>query len=204
MDLDFDEFFLRVNGTSSCVGQQYLYDRFRRIPHEPEMVEYNHILEYLKNNPEFASRCRKQLSGLAHHDAYYICSLFQEKPPVPSPRMIHFARILQLMPALFTGFFVIFPKTIWFLLIVIFFIINMILHYRNKQKLFVYLYSFPQLLKLVSIVKKLSSEAPFATVHPDILIRLQSLQPLVHRLSHFRFDMKFENDTVAIIRGMKE
>ena len=80
----------------------------------------------------------------------------------------------------------------------------MILHYKNKQKLFVYLYSFPQLLKLVSIVKKLSSEAPFATVHPDILIRLQSLQPLVHRLSHFRFDMKFENDMVALVWGVKE
>ena len=74
-DLNFDEFFFRINGTSSCVGQQYLYDRLRRIPHKSEMKECDGIIQYLKNDTKLAARCRKHLSGLANDDAYYICLL---------------------------------------------------------------------------------------------------------------------------------
>ena len=203
-DLDFDEFFLRVNGTSSCVGQQYLYDRLRHIPHEPEIAGCDDILQYLKNNPEFVARCRKHLSGLAHHDAYYISSLFHERHPALSPVMRQVIKSLQFMPLMFTVIFIIFTKTVWFLFIVAFFITNMIFHYRNKQIQFVYLYSIPQFLKLVSIAGKLSGETPFRKTHPDIKNRLQSLQPLVRSLSLFKFDVKLENDMVALVWGVKE
>ena len=203
-DLDFDEFFLRVNGTSSCVGQQYLYDRLRRIPHEPEMAGCDDNLQYLKDNPEFAARCRKYLARLAHHDAYYICSLFHERHPAPSPVMRRVIRLLQWMPLLCTVLFIIFTKTIWFMFIVAFFIINMAFHYRNKQLQFMYLYSIPQFLKLASITGKLSGEKPFEKIHPDIKNRLQSLQPLIRGLSRFRFDIKLENDMVMLLWGLKE
>jgi len=203
-DLDFDEFFLRVNATSSCVGQQYLYDRLRRIPRESEMAKCNDTIQYLKNNTDLAARCRKHLTGLTHHDSYYICSLFHEQHPVPSSIMVQMIRILQFMPLLFTAVFIVFPKTICFLLIVGFFITNMVFHYRNKQIQFTYLYSIPKFLKLVSIAGKLSAETSLNQNHPDIKNRLQSLQPLVRRLSRFKFDVKLENDTVAILWGVKE
>ena len=203
-DLDFDEFFLRVNGTSSCVGQQYLYDRLKRIPYQSEISGCEDTIQYLKNNPEFVARCRKHLSKLTHHDAYYICSLFHEQHPVPSPMMTQMFKILQFMPLLFTAVFIFFPKTVWFLLIVGCFITNMVFHYRNKQMQFVYLYSVPQFLKLVSVARLLSREPLFGKTHPDIKDRLQSLQPLVRSLSRFKFDVKLENDMVAILWGVKE
>ena len=203
-DLDFDEFFIRINKTSSCVGQQYLYDRLRRIPHESEMAGCDNLIQYLINNTEFTERCRKHLSGLAHHDAYYICSLFHDRYPTLSRMMTLIIRILQFMPLLFTTIFIIFPKTVWLLLIVGFLITNMVFHYRNKQILFVYLYSIPQFLKLVPIARKLSFETAFDKIHPDIKGRLQSLQPLVRQLSRFKFDVKLENDYVALVWGLKE
>ena len=203
-DLDFDEFFLRINGTSSCVGQQYLYDRLKRIPYESEMAGCDETVQYLRNNPEFAARCRKHLSKLAHHDAYYINSLFYEQHPVASPMMTLVFKILQFMPLLFTAVFICFTKSVWFLLIVGFFIANMVFHYRNKQTQFVYLYSVPQFLKLVSVAKILSKETVFGRIHPDIKQRLQSLQPLVRILSRFKFDVKLENDMVALLWGVKE
>ena len=203
-DLDFDEFFLRINGTSSCVGQQYLYDRLRRIPHKSEMEECGEIIQYLKNDTELVARCRKYLSGLANDDAYYICSLFHDKHPVLSPMMTRIIGILQFMPLLFTAIFIVSPKTIWLLFIVGFFITNMLFHYRNKQILFVYLYSIPQFLKLVSIAGKISAETSFDKIHHDIKNRLQSLQPLIRRLSRFKFDVKLENDNVALMWGIKE
>ena len=203
-DLDFDEFFLYVNRTASCVGQQYLYDRLRRIPRKSEIAECDDSIQYLKNNTELAARCRKHLSGLAHHDAYYICSLFHDSHPVPSPMMTQVIRILQFMPLLFTVIFIVSTKAIWFLLIVGFFITNMVFHYRNKQILFTYLYSIPQFLKLVSIAEKLSTEMSLDKIHPDIRNRLHSLYSLVRRLSRFKFDIKLENDNVALLWGVKE
>ena len=203
-DLDFDEFFLRINGASSCVGQQYLYDRLKRISHESEMVACDDTIQYLKDNPEFAARCRKHLSRLADHDAYYIHSLFCEKHPALSPMMTRLFRALQFMPLLFAAVFAVFPKTVCFLLMVAFFLANMVFHYRNKQMQFVYLYSIPQFLKLVSIARILSGETPFAKIRPDIKNRLQSLQPLVRSLSYFKFDVKLENDMVALLWGVKE
>jgi len=67
-----------------------------------------------------------------------------------------------------------------------------------------YLYSVPQFLKLISIAKTLSGEALFEKIHPDIKSRMQLLQPLVRRLSRFKFDVKLENDMIAILWGVKE
>ena len=108
------------------------------------------------------------------------------------------------MPLLFTVIFIVLPKTVFFLLIVIFFIANTVFHYRNKQIQFVYMYSIPQFLKLVSVARILSGETPFGKIHSNIKNRLQSLQPLIRRLSRFKFDVKLENDMVALLWGVKE
>ena len=203
-DLNFDEFFLYINRTSSCVGQQYLYDRIRRIPHESEIVGFENTILFLKNNQEWAVRCRNLLSKLAHDDAYYICSLFQDTHPVLSPVMKQVFRILQFMPLLFALIFMVSPKTIWLLLTGGFFITNLIFHYRNKKIQFSYLYSIPQFLKLVSIIGKVSSENPFNKTHSDIKSHLLSVQSLVRKLSFFKFELKIENDLAALAYIIKE
>ena len=203
-DLDFDSFFIRMNGTSSCVGQQYLYDRLRRIPFETEMKGRDELIQYLKSNPDSVLRCRKHLSGLANDDAYCICSLFHDNHPTLSPLMRVIIRILQFMPLLFTLFFIIFSKGIFLFAAGFFFITNMVLHYRNKKIQFIYLYSIPQLLKLISIAKKMSVETPFSKAHPDIENHLKSLDSLVRRLSRFRFDAKIESEMAALAYMAKE
>ena len=72
-DLNLDDFFVRINKTYSCVGQQYLYDRLRRVPLEPEITENDNIIQYLKKNMESTDRLQKLLSKLAHKNACYIC-----------------------------------------------------------------------------------------------------------------------------------
>jgi hypothetical protein len=203
-DLNFDEFFLHINAISSCVGQQYMYDRIRRIPHESEMTRYDHTIQYLKDNRKTADRCRKILSVLAHNDAYYICSLFQDNHPVPPSFIRWIIRILQFMPIMFVVIFIVFQQAIWLLFIVVFFLINLAFHYHHKKTQFSYLYSAPQLLKLVAVAGKLSSQAPFDIIQPDIKNRLQSIQSLVRSLSYFRFEVKFDNDIVALMWSIKE
>ena len=203
-DLNLDDFFFRINKTYSCVGQQYMYDRLRRIPLEPEMAGSDNILQYLKNHKETVGRCQKLLSKLAHENAYYICSLFHDTYPVLSPVMGKVIKILQLMPLLFIAVFVFFSKEIWIIFAAGFFIINMILHYRNRITLSSYLHSVPQFFKLVFIARKLSSETPFNAIHPDIKKHLQSIQPLVGFLSYFKYDDKIENDMAILFLTVKE
>jgi hypothetical protein len=204
IDLDFDEFFVHINRTSSCIGQQYLYDRLRRIPHKSEMTGCDSTIQYLKNHKKFADHCQKLLSKLAHHDTYYICSLFQDKHPAPSEMTRKAFKVLQFIPLLFVAVFIISQKGIWLLFAGLFFLTNLILHYRNKQILFAYLYSIPQFLKMVFIAGKLSSETPLEQTNPDIKIRLQSLQPLVRGLAHFKFDVKLESEMAALVWYVKE
>ena len=203
-DLDFDEFFFYVNKTSSCVGQQYLYDRLRSIPHKSEIEECDDVVRFLKDNKEVTTHCQKLLSRLAHDDAYYICSLFQDYHTVPSPMMIYVIKVLQFMPLLFTAIFILSSKVIWFLLIIAFFTANMVFHYRNKYTQFAYMYSIPQFLKLVSIAKTISVKIPFDKTYTDIESHLTSIKLLVNNLSRFKFDVKLENDIVALLWGLKE
>ena len=203
-DLNFDEFFSQIEKTSSCVGQQYLYDRLRRISRKSEIIGCDDTIEYLKNNKNFTHHCQKLLSKLGSYDAYYICSLFQDKHPQPSSIKKQTFSVLQFTPLLFLIIFIISQQSVWFLLMIGFFLINMFLHYRNKQLLLTYLHSIPQFLKLVFVAEKLSSEMPFEKTCPNIKNRVQSLQPLVRSLLRFEFEVKLENDMVAIVWVIKE
>jgi hypothetical protein len=203
-DLNLDDFFFRINKTFSCVGQQYMYDRLRRIPLEPEIAGSDNVLQYFKTHKESVDRCQKLLSKLAHENAYYICSLFYDTYPVLSSVMRNVLKILQLMPLLFIAVFIFFSKEIWIIFAAGFFIINMILHYRNRTTLSSYLHSVPQFFKLVFVAGKLSSETPFDTIHPDIKGRLRSIQQLVGFLSYFKYDDKIENDMAVLVLVVKE
>jgi len=202
--LNLDDFFFRINKTFSCVGQQYMYDRLRRIPLEPRIAESDNVLQYLKSHKELVCRCQKLLSKLANENAYYICSLFHVDHPVLSPVRKKVLKILQFMPLLFIVIFIFFLKEIWIIFAASFFIINMILHYRNRLTLASYLHSVPQFFKLIFIAKKLSSQTPFDTIRPDIKNRLQSIQPLVSLLSYFKYDDRIETDMTALLLAVKE
>ena len=203
-DLNLDDFFFRINKTFSCVGQQYLYDRLKRIPLEPEMAGSDNVLQYIKTHKELVCRCQKLLSKLAYENAYYICSLFHDDRPALSPVMRKVLKILQLMPLLFIVTFIFLSKEIWIIFAAGFFIINMILHYRNRVTLSSYLHSVPQFFKLVFIARKLSSQTPFDTIRPEIKNTLQSIQPLVSLLSYFKYDDKIETDMAVLLLAVKE
>jgi DNA mismatch repair ATPase MutS len=186
------------------VGQQYLYDRLRRVPLEPEITENDNTIQYLKKNMESTDRLQKLLSKLAHKNAYYISSLFQNSHPELSPLMKQVIKILQFLPLLSVIVFIFFQNIMLFIIACSFFIVNMIIHYRNKLILSAYLHSVPQLFKLVFIAKKLSIETPFNKLSSDIKKSLQSIQPIISYLSYFKYDDKIENDMAIIFLAVKE
>ena len=78
IDLDFQELFMFVDRTNSRIGQQFLYNKFRTIPVQPNSNNENIISELIENS-DFRVPIQFQLSKLNNNNAFYISSLFQEE-----------------------------------------------------------------------------------------------------------------------------
>lgn len=198
-DLEIERFFENLNCTSSCVGQQYLYDSICRIRHESEACKHESIVDFFKENPQEKTELKRLLSTLFHRNAYYICSLFQDSHYIPSKKIRWLHRIMQFLPISCLLLFIVFSKGTFMALVFLFFIINVFIHYKNKQILSSYLYSIPQYLKLISTAKKLSKQCILEQINPQIQEQIDSLQSLSRKLSFFRFDLKLENDMSSVV-----
>jgi hypothetical protein len=204
LDLDFNRFFETIDFTSSCIGQQYLYDHLRCISSEPEAWILKDTIAELKNNPQLVAGCKKSLAKLSQYDAYSICSLFQENHPVQSRIKLFIYKVLQFLPLLFLSLFILSSKPIWISLAGLFFLTNFILHYKNKETLLMYIHSIPQYLKFNAVARKLSDKEELLPVNPAIKSQLESIRPLNRQLSFFRFDTKVEGDFAALIWLIQE
>jgi hypothetical protein len=156
IDLDFRELFSFVDRTTSKVGQQYLYNKLRVIPNESENLELSEkLISKLSNNKEFRINTQLELEKLNREEVYYIASLFQEEHLKPPKwffiiRLLSFTSILSLIMIFFNQQFA-------FILLATF-IVNLVIHYRNKKNLYQYLGSIPQLLRLNNIAFKFHKE----------------------------------------------
>jgi len=152
-DLDFEEFFMYVDRTTSRVGQQFYYDKLRTIPNNREKFALQEqIIIELDKNPKLRVELQYLLSKLAINKTFYISSLFQDEHLKPPKwffiiRLLSFTSLMAILMAPFA------PQLLFVLLGV--FIINMGIHYWNKKNLYEYLGSIPQLLRLNGVAKEL-------------------------------------------------
>ncbi len=81
-----------------------------------------------------------------------------------------------------------------FLLLLIAYIGNGILHFRVKNELTAYFFSIPQLRELLLVAEMLSKECAFNEVNGGIKETVYQLQGLRKKLSAFRFGLRLEGD----------
>ena len=152
-DLDFNELFLFLDRTHSKIGQQYLYNRLRTISPNKEQTQIEErIIEKLATDENFRLSVQTRLEKLNKYDAYHISTLFQEKHRKPpkwflAVKLLSFTSLLSLI----LGFF----NPMFFMVLLVVFIINLGIHFWNKQNLTQYVNSIPQLLKLNNIAAHL-------------------------------------------------
>jgi len=195
-DLNIDELFYFTDRTKSVIGQQCLYDLLRSIPEENRVAENETWISSIQNDHILKLKIEKLLSKLNNSDAYYICSLFQLKHPVIPGSRLNVYRILQFIPFTCLLLFIIFNSKVALLLLFLSFIINLVIHYKNKQISFLYAGSVPQLLRMLNVGEKLSSVAFLC--HVDIKTALQNSKLLKKHFSLFRFEAKLDNDMALI------
>lgn len=192
-DLDFDEFFMFADRTTSKPGQQFLYDRLRNIPSDRDkFISQESLLRTLKGNMSLVYELQYLLKKLSGTNAYYIQSLFQEKHADP-PSWFYLVKLLSFTSLLSVLTLPYIPQAGFILIFV--FIINLGIHWWNKRNYYSYAASIPQVLIMNDVAKKIMKyDFPGLNTN-DIVSGCKSLNSVRNRMSFFRLEAKVESDT---------
>ncbi len=201
-DIDFDEFFMFADHTTSIPGQQYLYNHLRKIPESFEHFEEQETtINYYDNNPDKQLKTVKLLNRISSFDAYYINSLFQDEH-IKEPKWYFAIPILAITNLLLL---IIIP---FYLKAILPFIgittINLIIHYWNKHNLYQYINALPQLSKLNYSAKEiLKMEAPHKNT-TRVKAATKILDTVRSRMLLFKLENKVDTDFGAIFWSLLE
>jgi len=192
-DLDFQEFFMFMDRTTSKVGQQYYYDTLRTIPKDREKFTVQEkLIKELETNPKLRLEIQYHLNKLINFKTFYITYLFQDEHIKPPKwffvmRLLSFTSILSILMSPFNALLL-------FVLLGVF-IINMGFHYWNKRNLYEYLGPIPQLLRLNEVAKELIKNDLFKVIAKDLPSSIKTIDKVRNRMSFFRLEAKLESDT---------
>ena len=201
-DLDFQELFMFVDRTNSKVGQQYLYNKLKVIPPDSKEINRNEkLIREFSNNPDFRIYIQHLLGKLNEKETFYITSLFQDEHLKP-PKWFFVIRILSLT-SLLSLILMFFNSLIFFVLLGVF-IVNLGIHYWNKQNLYQYIGSLPQLLRLYGVARELFKNDVLRDINPDIPQSLNILDKVRNRMSFFQLEAKLQSDLESVFWGILE
>lgn len=196
-DLDFEELFMFLDRTKSRVGQQYLYNRLRTIQLDEQQTKLNEdFVSKLSNNEKLRISLQNIIEKLKHKDAYYIATIFQEKHLEP-PKWFLYIKLLSFC-SLFTlalSFF--YP--IFFIVLIVIFSLNFVIHFWNKKNLVHYVSSIPQLLKLNNVASHLFENSIFKELNPELPKSIKTINEVKSRMSFFQLEAKLQGDLEMIV-----
>lgn len=201
-DLNLDETFSILDFTTTPVGEQYLYNMLRRIPSGQSAISRNE--NWIKTYTQEVSiqiKLDKIFKKLIDSDSYSIYPLISTKYKPFSHKIIPLFYILQLMPTILLIISIFTGSTVGILGLIVFYIINLVIHYKSKTKSFEYSSSIPMLRQLIYVCKTISSDKMLTNnfeSDTQIIRELQTTKKLYKKLSNYRFLVKFESDITMI------
>ena len=159
-DIDFNDLFTFLDRTNSRVGQQYLFDKLCKPTNDTVALQLlNQQVNFFSENKEKREQAQLLLTELNDDNAYHIASLLSgELPERPKWFWLVIADIAITIFIIVLSFY--FKAMLAWLMVPM--AINMALHYWNKNNIFYFAASLPQLNRLVNISKLLSQkDLPF-------------------------------------------
>jgi DNA mismatch repair ATPase MutS len=191
-DLDLDLFFEHINRTSSPIGEQVLYNRISNIIEDPNIHEKQEKLNsYFHKNPEERLKVQYELSKLDQHDSYYISDLFQDDL-IENPKWYFLIPILSFtsLLSIFLGFF----NPIIFGVFLVLLPINVIIHFKNKSSVNLYIRAVPQLLAMNKVAKNILHNPLLNTLYVDKKNSIDRINQVKKRVGIFKLEQKVDTD----------
>lgn len=196
-DLDFDELFQFLDRTNSKVGQQYLYNKLRSIRIDKKQTTLDEeIIAELTKNTELRISIQKKIGKLNSKYAYNIATLFQEEH-VTRPKWYAIIQLLSFtsLVTLVGTFF----KHSLFILLLVLFCVNFIIHYWNKNNLVLYVSSIPQLIKLNNVTTHLWTNSLLKKLNPNLSKSIQIIKKVKNRMLFFQLEAKLQGEYAIIV-----
>ncbi|MCF0048601.1 DNA mismatch repair protein MutS [Dyadobacter sp. LJ53] len=191
-DLDLEDVFKFIDRSVSRIGQQYLYYFMRTIPQgDSRKQRLESIIDIFQKDPALKTALAAEISKLSKTDAYYITSLFHEKY-TERPSWYWLIKTLSAVSvlAVFSAFF--FPKIIIFLIVLL--PVNLGIHYWNKNNLYQYGSSIPQLLILIQAAQRILKNKEFADQDIPLRARVNELDQLGLPMSIFKIEARLQGE----------
>jgi DNA mismatch repair ATPase MutS len=153
-DIDFYKLFALLDRTTSRVGQQFLYRQVSQPTNSiGELQKFDESVNLFTKDVSLREQIQLDLVRLSSYDAHSISLLFRdkliEKPTWYRYIWLNISFVVALI-LLATQF----PALLILLIVPI--ILNMFLHYWNKNNTFQFVKSFPQLSLLMEVSKKMN------------------------------------------------
>jgi DNA mismatch repair ATPase MutS len=178
------------------VGQQYLYHRLRSIHHRPAETEVQEeVIKDLTSNREEIFKLQYWLTKLNGNRAYHLANLFQGKH-LEVPRYFFLVPLLS-FTALCTIILGTFNPSLYIILPILF-PINAAVHYLNKRKVNVYIYSIPLLLSLNKIAKVFLKTKELSPISDNTAEAVKSIDQIKRRIAVFKLEQKIDSDLEVI------
>lgn len=201
-DLDFEELFMFLDRTNSKIGQQYLYHQLRSYNDENNINEEEEkLIQKIANAEQFRSLLEKQISKLNQTESFYIAKLFQDKP-ISAPkwyRILPYLSFISLISIISLSF----SNTMVFVVPVLI-IINMGIHYKNKNNLDHYISSLPELLKLQSIAKNLLDYDSDIFKEEEFKESVSVIEKMKKHFYLFQLENRAQSDVTNLFWGSME
>ena len=200
-DLDLEDVFKFIDRTHSCVGQQYLYHMLRTIPRDRDRVHgLESTIDVFKKNPALRRLVTDELGKLHRRDAYYISSLLYGEH-IAEPKWLWVIKVLSGVSLAATALSFFFPQLL--ILLLLLFPVNMYIHYWNKNNLYQYGSSIPQMLIMVQIARRLLSISEL-TVSEHIRKAADSLRSSGLKMSIFKMEARLQSEIGQIVDYLLE
>lgn len=195
-DIDFDALFKYLDRTSSVVGQQYYFKTLLTINPSKNFSTQEKWIKRFNEDKVFMNKISSILSILNTKEAYYICNLFLDEY-IQRPTWLKYIKYLMPCPLAFLVLFFYWKPAIFFL--IGFVCINLGIHYYNKNTLYIFKDSIPQLLKLLYCIREINKLDLPTSCSKTVLTAQENLENIKQSLSLFDFENKIQSDIYQLL-----
>ncbi len=201
-DLNFEDLFKYVDRTVSPVGQQYMYNRMRKVPEGANYFsDFEYLVSEFQKQEPYRTKIHYELNKLKNADSYYLCDLFQSDQVKP-PKWLGLAYVLSLTNILSLILIIFTPQYV--LLFLFLTIVNTVLHYSNKKNVFTYLYSFPQLSVLSDVSYRMITKKYIQHTNKIPYRSVTRLRKIQKKLWVFNVSKILQGDPTGLIYAIFE
>jgi hypothetical protein len=204
-DIDLEKLFKYVDRTNSKPGQQYLYARLSKQGIERhQLLDFDQLIEQVSADDAKRSDIAMELQRLNNSNAYYIYQLFQRKGVLdyaPLEKLyIKFAAALWIAALTMT---IVLHNQFFFFLTLGFTFYNFYLHFTNKDKIFGFVHSLPQLKNLIKAATNISNKLQTAG-YKEAQASIANMSSLRKKLTFISLDSTISADPTDLGSGILE